>query len=164
MQIKVKFIQLFYCQKFYNFAEYYLYHFFMAARVCSECGGLVASSLSMCPHCGYAIGRSDGVQDEYNSNYSQANNYARPENYGLNPHNNILWPVIALVFFWPCAIGSLIYYIKSDQAWNVGNAALARSYGESSAKWGHASIWIVIIILIFTIACFACVGSCMYDY
>lgn len=156
MQIKVKFIQLFYCQIFYNFAEYYLYHFFMAARVCSECGGLVASSLSVCPHCGYAIGRSDGVQDEYNSNYSQANNNARPENYGLNPHNNILWPVIALVFFWPCAIGSLIYYIKSDQAWNVGNDALARSYGDSSRSWGKASLWLVVISIIFAVLFFLC--------
>ncbi len=130
--------------------------FFMAARVCSECGGLVASSLSVCPHCGYAIGRSDGVQDEYNSNYSQANNYARPENYGLNPHNNILWPVIALVFFWPCAIGSLIYYIKSDQAWNVGNAALAKSYGDSSRSWGKASLWLVVISIIFVVLFFLC--------
>lgn len=137
----------------------------MAARVCSECGGLVASSLSVCPHCGFIIGRSDGVHDEPQANYnSYGNPGAQPRCVMPNPHNNILWPILSLIFFWPCTIGSLIYYVKSDQAWNAANAELARHYGEISAKWGHASIWIVIIILIFTIACFACVGSCMYDY
>ena len=132
----------------------------MAARVCSECGGLVASSLSVCPHCGYFIGRSDGGCDEPQANYnSYGHQGAQPRCTMPNPHNNILWPIVALVFFWPCAIGSLIYFVKSDQAWNAGNAELARSYGQMSNKWGIASILVIAILFVLAVVLFVSVLS-----
>lgn len=131
----------------------------MAARVCSECGGLVASSLSVCPHCGFVIGRADGVRDDPHDNYTYANQNTQSRCFTPNPHNNIMWPILSLFFFWPCAIGSLIYYIKSDQAWNAGNAQLARHYGESSNRWGRASLWIVVISIVLFIVFFCSMFS-----
>ena len=130
----------------------------MAARVCSECGGLVASSLSVCPHCGYFIGRSDGGCDEPQANHIQSSG-AQQRFITSNPHNNVVWPILSFFFFWPCAIGSLIYFVKSDQAWNAGNAELARSYGQMSNKWGIASILVIAILFVLAVVLFVSVLS-----
>ena len=130
----------------------------MAARVCSECGGLVASSLSVCPHCGYFIGRSDGGCDEPQANHIQSSG-AQQRFITSNPHNNVVWPILSFFFFWPCAIGSLIYFVKSDQAWNAGNAELARRYGESSGGWGRASLWVVVISRVLFVVFFCSLFS-----
>ena len=120
----------------------------------------MASSLSVCPHCGYFIGRSDGGCDEPQANYnSYGHQGAQPRCTMPNPHNNILWPIVALIFFWPCAIGSLIYFVKSDQAWNAGNAELARRYGESSGGWGRASLWVVVISIVLFVVFFCSLFS-----
>lgn len=141
----------------------------MAARVCSECGGLVASSISVCPHCGHFVGQPTNNTQQNpgmntNAQFGGAyNNCAMPNNHFVpNPHNNILWTILAFFLFWPCAIGALIYYIKSDQAWNNSNAGMAQHYAMLSSKWGKASIWLIVTCIIFLVALAGC-AAC-YDY
>ena len=120
----------------------------MAARVCSECGGLVASSLTVCPHCGHVLGC------EMNRGQSSGNAYGcgaatgyRPNSPIGNPYNSIGWIVVAFFLCWPLAIVALIYYFKSDQEWSNGNEAGARYLGELSVKWSRASLWFLAILL-----------------
>lgn len=53
---------------------------------------------------------------------------------------------MAVLFFWPCAIPSVIYYNKSDNAWTAGNEELARHYGTKGKKWGRAPLTIMLIL------------------
>lgn len=122
----------------------------MAARVCNECGGLVASSLSVCPHCGHILGRTmnEGQTSSNTSDYGPAGQQPRGS---VNPYNSLGWPIVALILFWPCAIASFIYYAKSDEEWGRGNVADAQHYGQLSKKWGKATIWIYIVPLILLV-------------
>ena len=128
----------------------------MAARVCSECGGLVASSLTVCPHCGHIIESSQGASSYNASGYGTAgsNNSAgygaqRPNFQRVNPYTNIIWTVVAFFIFWPFAVVSLIYYFKSDQEWGCGNESGASHFGELSVKWGKASLWMLLVPIVF---------------
>lgn len=122
----------------------------MAARVCNECGGLVASSLSVCPHCGHILGRTmnEGQASSNTSDYGPAGQQPRGS---VNPYNSLGWPIVALILFWPCAIASFIYYFQSNDEWNRGNDQGARLLGESSKKWGKAALWIFIIPFVLLI-------------
>lgn len=122
----------------------------MAAKVCQECGGLVASSLSVCPHCGHPVDGSMNTGQPYGntSGYGNAGHRLRET---VNPYNSIGWPIVALLLFWPCAIASFIYYFQSNDEWNRGNDQGARLLGESSKKWGKAALWIFIIPFVLLI-------------
>lgn len=112
----------------------------MAARNCPSCGRLVAASLEHCPHCGYRVGAMQATAPQFR---------------GPNPHNSIFWIVMAVLFFWPFAIPSAIYYSKSDNAWNVGNEDLARHYGDKGKRWGKAPLAICLILFGILILAFA---------
>ena len=115
----------------------------------------MASSLTVCPHCGFIMDDTMNAGATNTSGYSAGPRYRS----STNPHNSIGWPIVALLLFWPCAIASFIYYFKSDEEWNRGNDQGAHHFGELSNKWGKASLWIfiipVILLIIFIIALLA---------
>lgn len=122
----------------------------MAARICPECGGLVASTISRCPHCGYILEGPFGSAESCNA-----------QNCGVNPYNSIGWSIVSLLLFWPCGIASLIYYFKSDNRWQAGDGATAEQYGRSSVRWAKASLWILLFPALYLIflSAFVCHAS-----
>lgn len=110
----------------------------------------MASSLSVCPHCGHILGRTmnEGQASSNTSDYGPAGQQPRGS---VNPYNSLGWPIVALILFWPCAIASFIYYFQSNDEWNRGNVADAQHYGQLSKKWGKATIWIYIVPLILLV-------------
>jgi hypothetical protein len=106
----------------------------MSARTCPECGGLVASTIHVCPHCGYHI---DGSA------------YASTAHRGANPYNSIVWSIVALFIFWPCGLVSLIYYLKSDSSWCSGDAVGAQTTGATSIRWAKSTVCIIVISVVF---------------
>ena len=104
----------------------------MSARNCPECGGLVASTINVCPHCGHRFEET-----------------ATTVNRGANPYNSIAWSIVSLFFFWPCGIVSLIYYLKSDSSWCNGDYVGAQTNGATSIRWAKATVWIMVLFIIF---------------
>lgn len=119
----------------------------MSARNCPECGGLVASTINVCPHCGY---RFEGAVNDYKSSDNTPKSAPR----GENPYNSIAWGIISLILFWPCGIVSLIYYLKSDSSWCNGDVAGAQASGATSIRWAKASIWIAVISIVISLLIF----------
>ena len=105
----------------------------MTARPCPECGGLVASTLNQCPHCGYHIGIADSSPKMER---------------GENPYNSLAYVILAIILFWPLGLVSLYYHIKSDDKWAVGNRAVAELYGNNARRFAKYSIYAVILFLI----------------
>lgn len=136
----------------------------MAARICPSCNGLVASTIEHCPHCGYHIGF--GTQEQQAPTFNAASAYnPKTANIGANPHNSILWIIVPIFLCWPFAIPSLIYYFKSDKAWNVGLFDLARVYGVRNRRWGTVPIYLWAAILIILTVCFLISEAVInYDY
>ena len=114
----------------------------MAARNCTECGGLVASTINVCPHCGYQL------EDELNHKNS-TNNTPQSRSRGENPYNSIAWSIISLIFCWPFGLVSIIYCLKSDSSWCSGDDFSARHYGKTSILWAKIPLWILLGILCF---------------
>lgn len=98
----------------------------MSARTCPECGGLVASTINVCPHCGHFMPTDSTTQ--------------RPIITTENPHNSIAWCIIATILFWPLGIVAFIYYFKSDSCWQAGNQSGAELYGRNSIRFAKLSI------------------------
>lgn len=109
----------------------------MAARNCPECNGLVASTINVCPHCGYKFIAATPYAD------SQSKAPQR-----RNPYSSLLYPILAVIFGWPFAIASFIYYFKSEQAWSNGDKDAAKSYADSSRTWGMIPVYISLALLI----------------
>lgn len=102
----------------------------MAARNCPECGGLVASTINVCPHCGFIFNDSEATR----ASRSQA----------PNPYTSLVWSIVALVLFWPAGVVSLVYYFKSDTSWEGGNIFYAEHYGKTSVTWAKVPVWIML--------------------
>lgn len=113
----------------------------MAARNCPECGGLVASTINVCPHCGFIL--NDGIsRKSLNRGYKEQS---------PNPYTSLVWSIVSLVLFWPCGVVSLVYYFKSDTSWQSGDQFYAEQYGKNSITWAKVPLWIMLgcIALIF---------------
>lgn len=116
----------------------------MVARKCPECEGLVASTINVCPHCGYRF----SVEAYCVSNQPAIN-------YSENPNVSLAYVVCAFILFWPFAVVSLLYYIKSNSRWRVGDEAGAKYYGSISILWARIALWLNIaclLVLIFVLA------------
>ena len=114
----------------------------MAARNCPECGGLVASTINVCPHCGYQL--EDTLSPE-----NSKNNTPKGAPRGENPYNSIALSIVAFIFCWPFGLVSIIYCIKSDSSWCSGDDFYARHYGKTSILWAKIPLWILLGILCF---------------
>ena len=108
----------------------------MSARNCPECGGLVASTINVCPHCGYSMSAGG-------AKYANAT--------AENPYNSIVWCIISVLLFWPLGVAAIIYYFKSDSCWQVGNQQGAELYGRRSISFAKWSI-LLFFIWPFTIS------------
>lgn len=106
----------------------------MTARNCPECNGLVASTIDICPHCGYRFGA------EPKSTQTR----------GINPYNSLVWSVVGLIFVPLFGLISIIFYLMSDGRWSAGNAAEAERYG----RWSIQFVKIPILAFIAFIAIF----------
>lgn len=115
----------------------------MSARNCPECNGLVASTINVCPHCGYCFDNTSG--DGSTTKYV---------NRGANPYNSIAWSIVSLILFWPCGIVSLIYYLQSDSRWCNCDIAGAETNGATSIRWAKASVWIAVISFVLAVLIF----------
>lgn len=106
----------------------------MAARNCPECGGLVASTINVCPHCGFIFNDSTPSSPSTNTRNGQS----------PNPYTSLVWSIVALVLFWPAGVVSLVYYFKSDTSWEDGNIFYAEHYGKTSVTWAKVPVWIML--------------------
>ena len=106
----------------------------MTARNCPECNGLVASTIDICPHCGYRFGAEPKS--------AQAR--------GVNPYNSLVWSVVGLIFVPLFGLISIIFYLMSDGRWSTGDAAEAERYG----RWSIQFVKIPILVFIAFIAIF----------
>ena len=104
----------------------------MTARPCPECGGLVASTINQCPHCGYNIGVADGSPRMERSE---------------NPYNSLAYVIIAIILFWPLGLISLYYHVKSDDRWSAGDVKGAELYGGNSRRFANIAIYLVLTLL-----------------
>lgn len=112
----------------------------MAARNCPECNGLVASTIDICPHCGY----------RFNADAKDEHNYTKAR--GLNPYNSLAWSVVGLIFVPLFGLISIIFYLMSDARWSAGDAAEAERYGHWSVQFVKIPMIAVIVpIVIFLI-------------
>lgn len=111
----------------------------MAARNCPECGGLVASTINVCPHCGFVFNDSEATR----ASRSQV----------PNPYTSLVWAIFALVFFWPCGVVSLVYYFKSDTCWQNGDIFYAEHYGKTSTTWAKVPVWIMLGVIALLFIC-----------
>ena len=105
----------------------------MTARPCPECGGLVASTIDRCPHCGYIFTSATTNQQQRVSTE--------------NPHNSLGWVILAIFLFWPLGLVSLYYHLKSDDQWEHGRASLAEMYGASARRFAKYSVYAVLIAI-----------------
>lgn len=119
----------------------------MSARRCSECGGLVASTINVCPHCGHYMPAEGSTQQR--------------ANLGENPYTSLAWCIISLLFFWPLGIVAFIYYFKSDNCWNVGNQAGAEQYGKQSIRFARLTVWLFVITIVLGMCVPFCIVSMM---
>lgn len=120
----------------------------MSARNCPECGGLVASTIDVCPHCGYRFVDSSTYDTAPKSAYR-----------GVNRFNSIGWCIVAMILFWPCGLVSFIYYFKSDQCFNSGDMDGAEYYGSVSLKWAKSTLWLMfalfaLVVFFFILAAY----------
>ena len=116
----------------------------MSARTCPECGGLVASTLIHCPHCGFHMGIA-----EHNTRAAR----------GSNPYNSLVYLVIAIIIFWPLGLMSLYYHVKSDDKWSAGDAASAELYGRNARRFAKIAIYIALILLFIYLLLFIAILS-----
>lgn len=115
----------------------------MSARTCPECGGMVASTITTCPHCGHFM-PADG-QPYQNTIVAE------------NPHTSIAWCIISVLLFWPLGVIAFIYYFKSDNCWQRGDQAGAERNGRDSIRFAKYSVWFLIITVLLGISIPFCV-------
>lgn len=109
----------------------------MAARTCPECNGLVASTIDVCPHCGYRF----NAETRETSKQTQSR--------GVNPYNSLVWSIVGLVFVPLFGLISIIFYLMSDGRWNAGDAAEAERYGRWSIQFVKVPLLVVLALMVF---------------
>ena len=110
----------------------------MTARPCPECGGLVASTLQRCPHCGYQL---ESTPTESKRAFES------------NPYNSLGWIIAAIILFWPLGIISIYYYIKSDDMWQTGNREMALQHGANSQRFAKYALYAACIAFFVGVFC-----------
>jgi hypothetical protein len=55
----------------------------------------------------------------------------------------MVWAVVALLFFWPAAIGAFVQYSASMSASRMGDYGTALAKAKSSQMWGIVSTAII---------------------
>ena len=106
----------------------------MSARNCPECGGLVASTIDTCPHCGHYMPVDGGAQ--------------QAPVVGDNPHTSLVWCIVAVFLFWPLSLVSFYYYFKSYDCWLKRDQAGAERNGYESIRFAKYSVWAFVISLV----------------
>ena len=106
----------------------------MSLVKCKYCQHIISAHCYRCPHCQNIVGNEP--EQQHTAHYNR----------GSNPYNSLGWAAVAFLICPLFGIISIIYYFKSEMAWNHDDEMTAARHGRNARNWGKVPLYIILAL------------------